>query len=110
MARRRQSTSIVAAESPSREQVLSARPFVPDHVVYRDFVKETVVLNLETGRYHGLNPSGGKMLQTLESAETVAAAAAELSSLYGRPPRDLEQDLYDFCVDLRARGLIELEL
>ena len=52
----------------SREDILSARPAVPDHVVYREFVNETVVLNLETGTYHGLNPSGGRMLEALGSA------------------------------------------
>ena len=34
---------------------LSAR--IPQHVVFRGFATETVVLNLETGKYHGLNPS-----------------------------------------------------
>ena len=60
MARSRQSTPIVAAEKLSREQVLSARPSVPDHVVYREFVNETVVLNLETGHVPRAQPVGGQ--------------------------------------------------
>ena len=44
---------------------------VPDHVVYRKYVRETVILNLDTGTYHGLNRSGGKMLETLGAAATV---------------------------------------
>lgn len=35
--------------------ILDSQARVPRHVVYRDFVNETVVLNLETGTYHGLN-------------------------------------------------------
>ena len=81
---------------------------MPAHVVYRGFVNETVVLNLETGLYHGLNPSAGTMLETLEQAATVHEAAVDLASRYGQPQDEIEQDVYDFCVDLLDRGLIEL--
>jgi len=99
----------VAAAKLSREDILSARPAVPDHVVYREFVNETVVLNLETGTYHGLNPSGGKMLESLGAATTVRDAAAALAAHYGRPLPEIEQDLYEFCLGLHARGLVELK-
>jgi Coenzyme PQQ synthesis protein D (PqqD) len=98
----------VAVGRPSREQVLSARPSVPQHVVYREFVNETVVLNLETGTYHGLNPSGGKMLETLGASATVRDAAASLASDYSRPVGEIEEDLYEFCVRLQERGLVDL--
>jgi hypothetical protein len=81
---------------------------VPTHVVYREFVHETVVLNLETGTYHGLNPSGGKMLETLGAAATVEQAAEQLAAYYKRPLPEIEGDLYEFCIDLQSRGLIEL--
>jgi hypothetical protein len=100
--------AIVAVGKPSRDDILSAHPSVPDHVVYREFVNETVVLNLETGTYHGLNPSGGKMLETLGVAATVREAAATLADHYGRPQPELEEDLYGFCLDLQGRGLVEL--
>ena len=109
MARSRHSTSIVAAEKLSWEHVLSAHPSVPDHVVYREFVHETVVLNLETGQYHGLNPSGAKMLEMLGAAQTVREAATGLSGIYRRPLSEIEHDLYEFCLHLFERGLIDLE-
>lgn len=107
--RSRHSTPIVAAANPSREDVLGARPSVPDHVVYREFVQETVILNLDTGTYHGLNPSGGKMLQTLGSAASVRDAAATLAAHYGRPAAEIEDDLYEFCLGLLDRGLLTLK-
>jgi coenzyme PQQ synthesis protein D (PqqD) len=106
----RHSTPTVAGGNLSREDVLAARPSVPDHVVYREFVQETVILNLDTGTYHGLNPSGGKMLQTLGAAPTVRAAAASLAAHYGRPLPAIEEDLYRFCISLLDRGLVELDL
>jgi hypothetical protein len=48
---------------------------VPEHVVYRKFAEETVALNLQTGRYHGLNPTAAAMVQALRDEPTVAAAA-----------------------------------
>ena len=89
-------------------QIMSAKARVPMHVVYRAFAHETVVLNLNTGKYHGLNPTAGRMLETLEAAETVGAAVARLAAEYGRPPEEIEADVCEFCADLRARGLLEI--
>jgi Coenzyme PQQ synthesis protein D (PqqD) len=105
MPRNRSQTATVEV---SQTQILDSYPSVPDHVVYREFVNETVVLNLQTGKYHGLNPSGGKMLEALGQADTVRAAAASLAEFYGRPTHQLEDDLCAFCRELSQRGLIEL--
>ena len=81
---------------------------VPEHVVYRGFVSETVVLNLQTGKYHGLNPSGGRMLEALERHGSVGPAAAALADDFEIPAGQLEQDLAEFCLSLSERGLIEI--
>ena len=41
---------------------LASKVTRPQHVVYRSFPSETVVLNLQTGSYHGLNATAGRML------------------------------------------------
>jgi hypothetical protein len=89
--------------------VLAARPNIGAHVVHRAFVTETVVLNLETGKYHGLNPIAGRMLEALGRAPTVAAAADEVAAHYGEPVDEVRQDLVELCTDLVQRGLIELD-
>ena len=38
----------------------SAQVSLAPDVVYRTFATETVILNLQTGRYHGLNKTGGR--------------------------------------------------
>jgi hypothetical protein len=81
---------------------------VPQHVVHRSFAAETVVLNLETGRYHGLNPSAGRMLEVLERAGSVGDAAGTLAEEYGQPRDRIERDLAQFCRDLLERRLIEI--
>jgi hypothetical protein len=75
-------------------------------VVYRPFVSETVLLNLQTGVYHGINPVGGRMLEALGQAETVQAAAASLAEEFGVPVARVEQDIVEFCLGLLDRQLI----
>lgn len=99
---------MASRDTITNEALLTEKAHTPEHVVYRPFVKETVVLNLQTGKYHGLNPTGGRMLEVLERAETVGAAARQLAAEYGGAPEALEADLCDFCRDLLERGLIEL--
>jgi Coenzyme PQQ synthesis protein D (PqqD) len=89
---------------------LHARARVPEHVVYRTFVRETVVLNLETGRYQGLNVTGGRILDLLVADETVGGAAQRLAEEYRRPLGDVERDVCEFCEDLLDRGLIEMSV
>jgi hypothetical protein len=88
--------------------VLGAIARVPQHVVHRSFAHETVVLNLKTGRYHGLNPTAGRMLAELETGARVREIAERLAEVYERPLVEIEQDLTNLCLDLLARDLIEL--
>ena len=88
--------------------VLDAAVHIPKHVVYRSFVQETVVLNLQTGRYHGLNKTAGAMLSALETAGSVRGALPLLAETFLEAGDRLEQDLLTFCEDAHQRGLIEL--
>jgi hypothetical protein len=94
--------------SPSTSELLAARVRLPQHVVHRSFVAETVVLNLNTGKYHGLNPTAGRMLEALAAASTVGATVPELAGAYGVEPATVESDLLALCQGLLERGLIEI--
>ena len=96
-----------ATSKPS--SLLKARVRVPQHVVYRSFPSETVVLNLQTGKYHGLNPTAGRMLEALAEADSVGAAAEAAAHDYERPQAATEQDMCDLCSALLERDLIEIE-
>ncbi len=95
-------------ESPNTD-ILDATVTVPDHVVYRAFEAETLLLNLESGQYHGLNGTGGRMLEILkESGETIRRSVQTLAEEYGVEAREIEPDLADFCRALSDRGLVQL--
>ena len=82
---------------------------VPEHVVYRSFDAETVLLNLQTGQYHGLNATGGRMLEVLGETGDQQGAAERLAVEYGVPVVQIAADLDEFCRQLADRGLIELD-
>lgn len=101
---------MTARPIPHTFPLATAHVSVPVHVVYRAFAGETVILNLETGKYHGLNATGGRMLQLLERCDNVADAASAFASNYGKPADEVEEDVRSFCTRLFERGLIELTL
>jgi Coenzyme PQQ synthesis protein D (PqqD) len=93
--------------SSSTDTLLVTRVRLPQHVACRSFVAETVVLNLQTGQYHGLNPTAGRMLEALQSTPTVGAAIPELAKEYGVEPDQIQSDLLALVQGLLERGLIE---
>jgi hypothetical protein len=81
---------------------------VPQHVVYRRLASETVMLNVQTGQYHGLNPTAGRMLEVLESQPEFDAAIALLLQEMEADEELLRADLLRLCRELQQRGLIEV--
>ena len=94
---------------PGAHVLPATRIAVPQHVVYRHFASETVVFNLQTGQYHGLNATAGSMLAALEQAACLRDAAAAVAEEYGQPPAIVERDMCELCDALLARGLIEFD-
>lgn len=88
-------------------EILDLKVKVPQNVVFRSFPTETVVLNLQTGKYHGLNPTAGRMLEALAASDSVREAAATVAGEYENPPETIEADISELCRRLLERGLIE---
>lgn len=81
----------------------------PRHVVHRSFAAETVLLNVQTGHYHGMDGIGGRFFETLTGAANVAAAVDALAAEYEQPRERIQEDMVRFCSELQDLGLIELE-
>lgn len=97
-----------SARSDADEQLLAARVRIPEHVVFREFAAETVVLNLQTEQYHGLNPTAGAMLTELGRSNSVSGAAEALARHFDRAENEVCGDMLGLCSQLLARGLIEI--
>ena len=87
----------------------TVRIVVPEHVVYRTFPTETVVLNLTTGRYHGLNTTAGRMLEALEQVGSIRQAARVVADSFRKPQEIVERDMRELCRVLIERGLVEID-
>jgi hypothetical protein len=93
----------------SSERV-NGRVRIPEHVVHRTFGEQTVLLNLSTGQYHGLNRTGRRMFELLEDRGTLDGVAAQLAAEYQRPEAEIAADLVDLCAALSERGLLEIDV
>jgi hypothetical protein len=89
-------------------RLLDQRFRVPEHVVHRAFAAETVVLNLKTGGYHGLNPVAGRMLEVLEETGDPREAIRRVLAEWDVSQEQVDADAARLCADLVERGLIEV--
>ncbi len=81
---------------------------VPSDVLISELEDESVILNLESGVYFGLDDVGTRMWKVLSESETVQGAYEKLLGEYDVVPETLERDLRDFIDKLSAQGLIEV--
>jgi hypothetical protein len=100
---------LTAETTTNSSPLRGAKISVPQHVVYRSFPSETVVLNLNTGKYHGLNGTAGQMLDALEHSATLRQAAGVISEACKQPRAAVERDMCQLCEALLERGLIEID-
>jgi hypothetical protein len=87
---------------------LTGRIVVPADVLINVIDGESVLLNLKSESYFGLDDVGTRMWQVLTSSESVAAAQASLVSEYDVEPEQLQQDLDKLITQLVEHGLIEI--
>ncbi len=66
-----------------------------------------MLLHLESGAYHELNPVGAAIWSLLDGDRDLEGIAAELHAVLEDAPDDLEDIVSDYLVQLRERGLID---
>lgn len=79
---------------------------IADDVVFRDLAGESVLLNLSTGTYFGLDAVGTRLWHLLKEQGSAAAAIATLQSKYDVDERRLRQDVEALISQLLAKGLL----
>lgn len=80
---------------------------VPDHVLMRELDGESVILNLESENYFGLDDIGTRMWQLLANAGSVQNAFDSLLLEYDAEPEQLAGDLQELVSELIKLGLLE---
>jgi hypothetical protein len=87
----------------------SERAIVPSNVLIRFLDGESVLLNLETERYFGLDAVGTRMWQLATSAPSLDAALTQLVDEYDASPEALRRDLSGLLEHLVENGLIAIQ-
>ena len=81
---------------------------IPDQVATRKVGDETILLNLETGTYFGLDAVGSRFLELLEQNGKLADAHRVMLEEFDVAPEVLEADLLRLSEEMCAKGLLEL--
>ena len=82
---------------------------VPDTVLFRELDGESVLLNLKTESYLGLDDVGTRMWTVLTSQPSVKAAYEALLSEYDVSSETLRSDLERLLGQMLEHGLITLK-
>jgi len=86
----------------------TTRISVPSDVLLQELQGETVLLNLNGGRYFGLDEVGTRMFQTVTSSRSVEEAYKTLLAEYDVDADRLRRDLYGLIEKLVGHGLVEV--
>ena len=87
----------------------SDRVRVPDDVLISNLQEESVILNLNSERYFGLDDVGTRMLSVLAESNTIEAAYERLRAEYDVDPQLLRNDLTSLIENLLQQGLVTID-
>jgi len=84
----------------------SDRVNVPDDVLISRLQEESVILNLDSERYFGLDEVGTRFLSVLTTSDSIEAAYQRLSDEYRVDGDVLRQDLLELVENLINQGIL----
>ena len=79
---------------------------MPDDVLISNLQQESVILNLDSERYYGLDDVGTRFLSVLTNSESIEAAYEKLAGEYDVDNQALRQDLLALVEDLVNQGIL----
>lgn len=85
---------------------LSDTVTISNSVVFRDLSGETVLLNLDSGIYYGLDPVGTRVWQLLGEAIPLATVCSTMQKEYAVSQDVIERDVLKLVGDLCDKRLL----
>ena len=95
--------------NPTSTISFADRVRVPDDVLISNLQEESVILNLNSERYFGLDNVGTRMLTVLSISNSIEAAYELLLTEYDVDPHLLRRDLMSLIENLVEQGLLAIE-
>lgn len=87
---------------------LTRRVSQPEHVLLQEVNGESVLVNLNTEHYFGLDDVGTSMWAALTSSPSIHHAYERLLAEYAVAPDQLRRDLLELLQQLVEHGLVQL--
>ncbi|WP_242056836.1 MULTISPECIES: PqqD family protein [Oscillatoriales] len=87
---------------------LNMRISIADDILFRELDGESVILNLKSERYFGLDETGTRMWIALSRYDLIQQAYEALLLEYDVAPEQLRTDLYRLIEQLLAHGLVNV--
>jgi hypothetical protein len=84
------------------------RVVIPSHVLVRHLDGESVLLNLETEKYFGLDTTATRMWELVTNSPTIELAYGQLVEEFEVEPEVLRKHLGDLLSELRENGLLNV--
>lgn len=85
---------------------LDATVALSETAVFRELDGEAVILDLDSGRYFGLDPVGTRTWQLMASGASLRGVHSALAAEFDAAPDVIAADLLAFAGELAARGLV----
>ena len=79
-----------------------------DDAMVRTVADESVILDLASGKYFGLDPVGTRLWQLLSQGCSIEQACIELLGEYEVEEAQLRRDVQKLIADLLAHGLLKV--
>ena len=87
---------------------LSDNVTIPPQVMARLVGDETVILDLASGTYYGLDPVGARSWQLMAEGKTLATVCEILLDEFDVTRETLERDVLHLTQELSAKGLVKI--
>ncbi|HEY6217248.1 MAG TPA: PqqD family protein [Pyrinomonadaceae bacterium] len=84
----------------------SDRVRMAEDVLISSLQEESVILNLDSERYYGLDNVGTRFLSVLNTSDSIEAAYEVLRDEYDVDADGLRQDLLELAEDLVKQGIL----
>ena len=87
---------------------LSDKVSIPPQVMARTVGDETVIPDLASGTYFGLDPVGARIWELMEEGKTLSEVCGQMLEEYEVSRDDLERDVLRLAQELTDQGLVHL--
>lgn len=69
---------------------------------------ESVILNLTSGVYYGLDPVGSRVWELIRESKSIAQIRDQIVSEYDVDPKQCEEDIARLLKQMQAEGLLQI--